>query len=736
MKYVLVTILALCFSAIGKSQILANLQSPGGVVRLEVKKGGLGEIRYSLFYKNQPVVLSSAVGMKMGTIPANQDLHGESTVFRNEVQVLQVDTSSFSEIWTPVWGEQKSIKNAYREVVLQLANKDGYIKRMNIHFRVFDDGLGFRYSFPQQEGVRRFCVVEELSEFTMTGDHKAWWVPGDYDTQEYQPQTTQLSQIDALAIPEPAVIVQNRIGSNFVQTPLMMKTSGGLYVNIHEAALVDYPAMHLGLDQSNFKFTSHLTPDPVGNKAYLPTPFRTPWRTIIVSDKATEILASKLILNLNEPSKIKDPSFCKPTKYVGIWWHMHLGTHTWDYAGGNSMQIDQTGKSTLKPHGKHGATTERTMEYIDFAAKHGFDGVLVEGWNTGWEDWFGQWKEEVFDFVTPYPDYDLERLSKYAKSKGVHLIMHHETSGSAALYDRQMDTAYNLMARLGIPAVKTGYVGKIIPRGEHHDGQWMVNHYQRSAEKLAQRRLMLCAHEPVRPTGLHRTWPNWLANEAARGNEFNGWSAGCKPEHETILPFTRLMGGPMDFTPGIFKFQRVNPNGGRSVEHSTLCKQLGLYLTMYSPLQMAMDLKENYEAKLDAFQFIKEVAVDWDESQYLAAEPGEYITVARKAKGKDAWFVGAITDEQQRNTTIPMQFLPANTQWVATVYRDKDGTSYKENPEGYVIEKWIVQPGTQLQLTLGAGGGAAMSLYPATKDDLGRYQVYPSRSNTGKPKKS
>jgi hypothetical protein len=498
----------------------------------------------------------------------------------------------------------------------------------------------------------------------------------------------------------------------------MMKSADGLYINIHEAALVNYPAMNLVLDKSNFTFTSHLVPDAVGNMAYLQAPAVTPWRTIIVSDKATEILASRMILNLNEPSKISDPSWIKPQKFVGVWWEMHVGKSSWDYSG------SQVG-SQLASKVPHGANTANVKRYIDFAAKNGIEGVLVEGWNTGWEDWFGQWKEDVFDFVTPYPDFDLKELSAYAKTKGVKIIMHHETSASVTNYERWMDTAYRFMKNNGYDAVKTGYVGRIIPRGEHHDGQWMVRHYERVAKKTADYHIMVDMHEPVRPTGLHRTYPNFLACEAARGNEFNAWSVGNMPDHETILPFTRLMGGPMDYTPGIFKIKMsyYDPKKKEQV-HTTLTKQLALYVTMYSPLQMAADLPENYEQKMDAFQFIRDVAVDWDDTRVLDAEPGDYVIIARKAKGQDNWFMGAITDESPRNFTTTLDFLDMGNKYVATIYRDADSASWNNNPEAYVIERFIVDNKTKLKLKLAPGGGTAVSLMPATPGEAKRLKKY------------
>ncbi|MCK9410033.1 MAG: glycoside hydrolase family 97 protein, partial [Bacteroidetes bacterium] len=585
---------------------------------------------------------------------------------------------------------------------------------------------GFRYEFPQQDNLNYFTVTDEQTEFALTGDHKAFWIPGDFDTNEYKYAETSLSGIDAAAYGERSEIFTAGMYGNFmVQTPLQLKSTDGMYINISEAALVNYPAMCVDVDKKSFVLTSKLAPDAVGNKAYLQAPAKTPWRTVIVSDKATDILASKMMLNLNEPSKITDVGWIKPVKYVGIWWEMHVGVASWNYADVNNVKIDGTDWNALKPNGRHGATTARTKVYIDFAAKHGFDAVLVEGWNVGWEDWFGNWKENVFDFVTPYPDFDVAELHRYAKEKGVKLIMHHETSASVTNYERQLDTAYRFMKANGYDAVKSGYVGKIIPRGEVHDGQWMVNHYHRAVSKAADYKIMVNSHESVRPTGIQRTYPNWIAAEAARGNEFNAWSSGNPPAHETILPFTRLMGGPMDYTPGIFQITMsfYDPNKKNQV-HTTLAKQLALYVTMYSPLQMAADLPENYEAKLDAFQFIKDVAVDWDDSKILEAEPGEYVTIARKAKNKEEWYLGAITNENPRTASAQLSFLDPKQKYVATVYADAADAHFEKNPMAYIISVSLVNSKTVLKLPLVAGGGAAVSITPATKDEEKKIKMY------------
>ena len=569
---------------------------------------------------------------------------------------------------------------------------------MDVQFRIFKDGIGFRYIFPKQNNLQHFIIKDELTEFHLSSDHKAFWIPGDFDTNEYMYNTTKLSEVNAFkaASREKDIAVTSLISNSSVQTPLMLKSEDGIYINIHEAALLNYPAMNLNLDKTNFTLTSKLVPDPVGNKAYLKAPFNTPWRTIIISNKAKNILASKTILNLNEPAKLEKTDWIKPQKYMGVWWEMHIGKATWQKEGG-----------------KHGATTENTKKYLDFAAAHHFDGVLVEGWNKGWEEWFGNWREDVFDFVSPYEDYDINYLSKYANEKGIKLIMHHETSGAATSYERRFDTAFRFMQQHDINTLKTGYVGKIIPRGEHHDGQWMVNHYTRVAEKTAEYKIMLDAHEPVHSTGLHRTYPNWMSNEAARGTEFNNApTLGIVPEHQTILPFTRLMGGPMDYTPGLFHFKLNQFDSSRKqVVKSTLTKQLALYVTMYSPLQMAADLPENYLKHMDAFQFIKDVPVDWSETKILDAEPGDFITIARRGKNSKNWFIGSITDENERISIINLDFLEKGKKYQAIIYKDAQGADYDQNPELYIIEKKIVDANTSLNIKMAKGGGFAISIF-------------------------
>jgi glucan 1,4-alpha-glucosidase len=708
MKKSILFLLGISLCVITLAEQKNSISSPNGMITVSFYKNDNGNIGYEMFFKNKTVIKPSALGFKF----IKPDL------VLNQFDIIKIDSSSFDESWKPVWGEQSLIRNNYHELSISLKNNASGIIII-IVFRVYNEGIGFRYEFPEQQNLNHFIIADELTQFSMTGDHKTFWIPGDYDTNEYAYSTTKLSAIDAnRGEASKEIAVRYIAGSNVVQTPLMMKTEEGLYINIHEAALVNYPAMDLMIDKATFQFHTQLVPDAFNNKAYLQTPAKTPWRTIIVSDKAADILNSRMVLNLNEPSKIADVSWIKPSKFVGVWWEMHVGIGTWDLAGGQSA-------SAIITKRRHGANTANVKRYIDFAAKNGIEGVLVEGWNTGWEDWFGNWKEDVFDFVTPYSDFDIAELSAYAKSKGVKIIMHHETSGSVTNYERQMDTAYRLMKKYGYDAVKTGYVGKIIPRGEHHDGQWMVNHYIRVAKKTADYKIMVDMHEPVRPTGLQRTYPNWLACEAARGNEFNAWSVGNMPDHETILPFTRLMGGPMDYTPGIFKIKMSSYNPEKKEQvHTTLAKQLALYVTMYSPLQMAADLPENYEAHMDAFQFIKDVPVDWDESKVLDAEPGDYIVEARKGKGTQNWFIGAITDERARSLPVALDFLNKGIKYIATIYRDAADADWKNNPEAYVVEKFVVDTKTKLGLMLAPGGGTAISIMPATAEDLKKVKGY------------
>lgn len=687
-----------------------HITSPSGNLELTFSLNNEGQPTYQLKLLNHTVIQPSKLGLEL------KDTRNLTTGF----SINSIDSSLFDETWEPVWGEVKLIRNHYRELAVSLKQKLPNQLQMIIRFRLFDDGLGFRYEFPVQNELTYFIVSAEKTEFNLTSDHRAFWIPGDYDTNEYEYTISPLSEIHALKGKEANEIgTKMVIADNAVQTPLMLKSDDGLYINIHEAALVNYSTMHLLVDRKTFSLTSELVPDAIGNKAYLQTPSTTPWRTIIVSQKAVDILSSKTILNLNEPNKIKDTSWIKPMKMMGVWWEMHVNQSSWNYSDTNNVHIGATHWSQLKPNHHHGATTERTKFYIDFAAKNGIDAVLVEGWNVGWEGWYGNWKENVFDFVTPYPDFNVDVVREYAKSKGVRMIMHHETSASVTNYERRMDEAYRFMKSNNYDVVKTGYVGKIIPRGEFHDGQWMVNHYLRVAEKTAEYKIMIDTHEPVRSTGLHRTYPNWLAAEAARGNEFNAWSLGNPPEHETILPFTRLMGGPMDYTPGIFqiKLDYYNPNKKEQV-HTTLTKQLALYVTMYSPLQMAADLPENYNRFPDAFQFIKDVAVDWDDTKIIEAEPGDYLTIVRKTKNKDEWFLGAITDENKRSSTISLNFLTKGKWYVADIYQDGKDAHWKKNPMSYQIKHRLVNSESQLKINLVEGGGTAISFKLATEADI------------------
>ena len=675
--------------------------SPDGNVKLTFALNEIGKPYYKVSYKNKEVIKESFLGLELKN----------TTNFISDFSIKKTEKNTFDQTWEPVWGEESKIRNHYNELLVSLHQKTSD-RILNIRFRVYDDGVGFRYEFPQQKNLTYFTIVEEWTEFAMTADHTAWWIAGDYDTQEYDYTESRLSQIGLLS--------QGAISGNASQTPfsrtgvqtsLMMKTDDNLYINIHEAALVDYSCMHLNLNETNLVFQSHLTPDAQGNKAHLQAPCHTPWRTIMVSDDARKILASRLILNLNDPCAYEDTSWIKPVKYVGVWWEMITGKATWAYTDElPSIQLDKVDYSQLKPNGKHAANNQNVRKYIDFAAKHGFDQVLVEGWNTGWEDWFGFQKDYVFDFVTPYPDFDIKALNEYAHSKGVKLMMHHETSSSVRNYERHMEKAYQLMNHYGYNAVKSGYVGNILPRGEYHYGQWTVNHYLHAVKEAAKHKIMVNAHEAVRPTGLCRTYPNLIGNESARGTEFESFG-GNKPFHTTVLPFTRLQGGPMDYTPGIFETQiwNVNPDN-KSYARSTLAKQLGLYLTMYSPLQMAADLPENYEKYADAFQFIKDVPVDWQKSIYLEAEPGRYITVARKDKNSNDWYIGCTANENGHTSLLKLDFLDKNKKYEATIYADAKNAHYKNNPKAYKISKQKVDANTSLSIIAKEGGGYAISI--------------------------
>lgn len=678
-----------------------TLLSPDGNLKMRFSINESGRPVYSLDFKDKAVILPSGLGFELK----------DGNDLMNDFEIAGVSEDSVDEYWTPVWGEESSIRNNYNELAVSLRQKTtGRV--MTVRFRLFDTGLGFRYEFPLQEQLKYFVIKEERTEFAMSGDHTAYWIPGDYDTQEYDYTKSRLSEIRELMA---SSITDNLSQTSFsptgVQTALMLKTDDGLYINLHEAALINYPCMHLNLDDERFVFTSWLTPDSRGDKGYMQTECNTPWRTVIVSDDARDILASRITLNLNEPCKIEDVSWIRPCKYVGVWWEMITGMSDWSYTSDYpSIHLGETDYSVAKPHGRHGATTENVLKYIDFAAEHGFDAVLVEGWNVGWEDWYGNSKDYVFDFVTPYPDFDVKGINEYAASKGVKLIMHHETSSSVRNYERHLDTAYRFMKKYGYDAVKSGYVGSILPRGENHYSQWIVNHYQYALEKAAEYKIMVNAHEAVRPTGICRTYPNLIGNESARGTEYQAFG-GSKPSHTTILPFTRLVGGPMDYTPGIFEndVSKYNPNNSSWV-NTTLCNQLSLYVTMSSPLQMAADLPETYEKYMDAFQFIKDVALDWDRSWYLEAEPMEYVTVARKTKGKDEWFVGGTNGASPRTSEITLDFLPSGKKYVAQIYADREDAHYKENPKAYQIYTKTVTSKTKLKIFTAAGGGYAIRI--------------------------
>ena len=684
-----------------------DVKSPNGNVVLHADVVD-GKPTYSVDYKNKKVIIPSTLGLEL------KDAENLTDGFK----VKGWEESSFDETWTPVWGENKEIRNHYNEVLMEL-DQPKTDRQMNIRFRVYDDGVGFRYEFPQQKNLVYFTVAEEKSQFGMAGDHTAWWIPGDYDTQEYDYTESKLSEIRGLM---DGAITPNSSQTTFsptgVQTSLQMKTDDGLYINLHEAALVDYSCMHLNLDDKNMVFTSWLTPDAVGNKAYMQAPAKTPWRTVMVSDDARDMLSSNLTENLNEPCAYEDTSWIKPVKYVGVWWEMISNAKQWSYTSDlPSVKIDELDYTKTKPHGYHAANNDNVKKYIDFAAEHGFDQVLVEGWNIGWEDWAGKQKDYVFDFLTPYPDFDLKELNDYAHAKGIRLMMHHETSSSVRNYERHMEQAYRLMNDYGYNAVKSGYVGDILPRGEHHYGQWMNNHYLYAVKRAAEHRIMVNAHEAVRPTGLCRTYPNLIGNEAARGTEYQAFG-GSRPHHVTILPFTRLQGGPMDYTPGIFhmNLSTFAPHNGSKV-NATLCNQLALYVTMYSPLQMAADFPEHYEKYMDAFRFIEEVAVDWDDSRYLAAEPGAYIVAARKAKNRPEWYVGGVTNQDARTMRVAFNFLDPGKEYVATLYADAPDADYARNPEAYRIRCGRVDARSAVDVWMARGGGFAISIREAAAAD-------------------
>ncbi|WP_075602541.1 glycoside hydrolase family 97 protein [Saccharicrinis aurantiacus] len=700
MKNVLLFFAFIGFFSVIKAE---ELKSPNGNFNLKFEVNN-GVPIYQLDYKGKPVVLDSKLGF---ILKDTADLTDGFTIIKTE-------NSSFDETWEPTWGEESEIRNNYNELAVTL-NQDKEDRQLLIRFRLFDDGLGFRYEFPNQNNLIYFVIEEEVTEFAMAGDHKAWWIPGDNDTQEYNYTTSKLSEISSkLEVSITPNESQSPIGGACVQSALMMKSDDGLYINLHEAALIEYACMHLDLDETNMTFTTMLAPDVNGNKGYMQAPRTTPWRTIIVGEEAGDILLSRMTYNLNEPLALEDDSWVKPVKYIGVWWEMITGMSTWSMADVPSVQLGVTDFENAKPTGKHAANTEHVKMYIDFASEHGFDAVLVEGWNVGWEDWFGKSKDYVFDFVTPYPDFDVEGLRDYAKSKGVELMMHHETSGSVRNYERHLDQAFKFMNDNNYNSVKTGYVGDIIPRGESHYGQWMVNHYQYVLEKAADYKIMINAHEAVRPTGIARTYPNLIGNESARGTEYEAFG-GNTPDHTTILPFTRLIGGPMDYTPGIFvtDVSQLNPENGSYVR-TTIARQLALYVTMYSPLQMAADLPQHYEQFMDAFQFIKDVPVDWSKSLVLEAEPGDYITYARKDKNSENWFVGRTNDEEPRTSKIAFDFLTPGKKYVATIYSDKKDAHFKDNPQAYQIKKYVVTNKSKLSQFCAPGGGYAISIEEVT----------------------
>lgn len=685
-----------------------TVKSPNGNVSVKFSLDN-GRPVYEVSYKKRAVVKPSYLGLELAkTKHASKGM--EETSLMDGFVVAKIDTSTFDETWKPVWGETATIRNHYNELAVTL-NQPATKRNIVIRFRVYDDGMGLRYEFPQQEELNYFVIKEEHTQFAMAGDHKAFWIPGDYDTQEYETVESKLSEIRGLM---KSAITPNSSQTTFsptgVQTSLQMKTDDGLYINIHEAACVNYATMHLNLDDKNMVFESWLTPDAQGYKGYIQTPFNTPWRTVIVSDDARDMLSSNLILNLNEPCALDDVSWIRPIKYCGVWWDMIVGRGTWSYTNDlPSVHLGVTDYSKCKPNGTHSANNENVKKYIDFAADNGLDEVLVEGWNEGWEDWFGHSKLDVFDFITPYPDFDIKMLNEYAHSKGVKLMMHHETSSSAWNYERWMEKAYELMNKYGYDAVKSGYVGDIIPRGEYHYGQLMNNHYLRAVKEAAKHHIMVNAHEATRPTGLCRTYPNLVGNESARGTEYEAFG-GSRPDHTVVLPFTRLQGGPMDYTPGILETQLNTWSENTSFVHTTLVGQLSLYLVMYSPLQMAADLPENYMKYYDAFQFIRDVAVDWDDSKYLEAEPGDYITVARKAKGTDNWFVGGKCDENGHKAVVKLDFLDKGRKYDCTIYADAKDAHYEKNPKAYEITHKIVKKGDMLKLQEAPGGGFAVSL--------------------------
>ena len=706
-------IISLCLCALMMPLLLVaqQVKSPNGNVVVSFSLVDNGVPTYKVSYKGKPVIKQSRLGLEL-TPSQNDGIKAEDTNLMNGFKVTNTETSSFKEVWKPVWGETSSILNHYNEMAVSLTQEHPN-RTIIIRFRVYNDGMGLRYEFPRQSNLGYFIIKDEHTQFAMAGDHTAWWLPGDYDTQEYETVTSKLSEIRSKM---KAAVTDNTSQTTFsetgVQTSLQMKSSDGLYINLHEAACVNYPTMHLNLDDKNMVFESWLTPDAQGNKAYMQAPRTTPWRTLIVSDDARDMLSSNLILNLNEPCQYDDTSWIKPVKYCGVWWEMIVGKKSWSYTDEfPAVELGVTDFAKAKPNGRHAATNAEVKRYIDFAAKNGLDQVLVEGWNIGWEDWFGHSKFKVFDFQTPYPDFDIKALNEYAHSKGIKLIMHHETSSSMINYERYMEDAYKLMNKYGYNAVKSGYVGDIIPRGEHHYGQVMNNHYLYAVTEAAKHKIMVNAHEATRPTGLCRTYPNLIGNESARGTEYEAFG-GSNPDHTVILPFTRLQGGPMDYTPGIFETKLKDWSNNNSYVHSTLAGQLALYLVMYSPLQMAADLPEHYEKYSDAFQFIRDVAVDWDDSKYIEAEPGDYITVARKAKGTNNWFIGGKCDENGHKAVIKLDFLDKGKTYECTIYSDAPNADYDKNPKAYTITRKHVKYGDVLKINEAPGGGFGVSLFP------------------------
>ena len=694
------SVLVASCNSVTEIEQIHTMTSPDGRLQMTLYMDGQGAPFYALEYQERDVILPSSLGFELSC-----------GSFRDGFEVHRIDTLTFDEVWEPVWGEEDRIRNHYKEAAIDLVQTSTG-RLMTVRFRLYDDGLGFRYEFPSQEGMDSFTVKEELTQFALGADHVAWWIPCDYDTQEYEYTQSRLSQIESL-MPEvlDANDPQTTYSLNGVQTSLQMRTDDGMYINIHEAALVDYPCMHLELDPETFTFTSHLTPDAQGCKGHIQAPFRTPWRTIQVAPSAVDQLASRLILNLNEPCAYDDVSWIKPVKYVGVWWEMITGKSSWSYTDELAhVELGVTDYSKVTPNGKHGATNENVRRYIDFAAEHGFDQVLVEGWNEGWEEWVGSGKEYVFDFVTPYPDFDIKALNDYAHSKGIRLMMHHETSSSVDNYERHLEQALCLMDKYGYNAIKTGYVGRILPKGEHHYSQSIVNHYQHVVDEAAKHKVMINGHEAVRPTGLCRTYPNLVGNESATGTEHQAFG-GIRPGHVTVLPFTRLNGGPMDYTPGIFVMDIASFTDGNNTSwvNSTIAGQLALYVTLYSPLQMAADFPEHYEKFMDAFQFIKDVDLDWVQSRYLLAEPGDYVVIARQGKKDGQWFCGGVTDEQKRTLAVPMDFLEAGKVYEATIYADAQDADYKENPQAYEISAREVTSEDLLQMTMASGGGFAIS---------------------------